>query len=104
MKIGEKIMIFLVAALLTLVAFSLIATQVADILKIGKQASYEIIVKASAAPSSPILQFHNFQSRNLFKDLLPLILFILVIALIVSVKKVFSGKQLKRRSYQTPSP
>jgi len=33
-----------------------------------------------------------------------LILFILVIALIVSVKKVFSGKQPKRRSYQTPSP
>jgi hypothetical protein len=103
MKIGEKIAIFLGALLLTLVAFNLIATQAVDILKIGKQAGYEIIVKSSAELGSPTLHSHHFLSRKLLEDLLALIILILGIALIVSVKKGFSGRRPKRQPYRTPS-
>jgi len=43
MKLKEKLAIFVVAVLLTLVGFNLIAAPSVDILKIGKQAGYEII-------------------------------------------------------------
>jgi hypothetical protein len=43
MKLREKLAIFVVAVLLTLVGFNLIAAPSVDILKIGKQAGYEII-------------------------------------------------------------
>ncbi len=43
MKLREKLAIFAVAVLLTLVGFNLIAAPSVDILKIGKQAGYEII-------------------------------------------------------------
>lgn len=43
MKLREKLAIFVVAVVLTLVGFNLIAAPSVDILKIGKQAGYEII-------------------------------------------------------------
>jgi len=43
MKLREKLAIFVVAVLVTLVGFNLIAAPSVDILKIGKQAGYEII-------------------------------------------------------------
>jgi hypothetical protein len=43
MKLREKFAIFAVAVLVTLVGFNLIAAPSVDILKIGKQAGYEII-------------------------------------------------------------
>jgi hypothetical protein len=43
MKLKEKLAIFVVAVLLTLVGFNLIAAPSVDILRIGKQAGYEII-------------------------------------------------------------
>jgi len=43
MKLREKLAIFVVAVLLTLVGFNLIAAPSVDILRIGKQAGYEII-------------------------------------------------------------
>ena len=43
MKLREKLAIFAVAVLVTLVGFNLIAAPSVDILKIGKQAGYEII-------------------------------------------------------------
>ncbi len=43
MNFKQKIAIFLVAVVLTLVGFNLIAAPTVDILKVGKQAGYEII-------------------------------------------------------------
>ena len=43
MKLRDKLAIFLVAALITFVGFSLIASPSVDILKVGKKAGYEII-------------------------------------------------------------
>jgi hypothetical protein len=43
MKLKEKLAIFVVAVLLTLVGFNLMAAPSVDILRIGKQAGYEII-------------------------------------------------------------
>ena len=43
MKIKEKLAIFLVAALISFVGFSLIASSSVDIVKVGKAAGYEII-------------------------------------------------------------
>jgi len=57
MRLKEKIGIFLAAALLTLIGFSFMAAPTVDMMKIGKQAGYEMIAnylaKAdSAAPHS----------------------------------------------------
>jgi hypothetical protein len=53
MNFKQKVAIFLAAVLLTLVGFSLIAAPAIDILKVGKEAGYEIIsnylAKADAA-------------------------------------------------------
>jgi hypothetical protein len=53
MNFKQKVVIFLAAVLLTLVGFSLIAAPAIDILKVGKEAGYEIIsnylAKADAA-------------------------------------------------------
>lgn len=43
MKFKEKIMIFMVALLLSVLGFSLIISPSASILKVGKEAGYEII-------------------------------------------------------------
>jgi hypothetical protein len=43
MKLRDKLVIFLVAALITFVGFSLIASPSLDMLKVGKKAGYEII-------------------------------------------------------------
>ena len=43
MNIKQKIAIFMVAVMLSLVGFSLIAAPTVDILKVGKQAGYQII-------------------------------------------------------------
>jgi len=43
MRLKEKFAIFVAAALLTLAGFSLIAAPTVDMMKIGKQAGYEII-------------------------------------------------------------
>jgi hypothetical protein len=43
MKLKEKLAIFVAAVLLTLAGFNLIAAPSVDILRIGKQAGYEII-------------------------------------------------------------
>ncbi len=43
MKFKEKIIIFMVALLLSVIGFSLIISPSASILKVGKEAGYEII-------------------------------------------------------------
>jgi hypothetical protein len=43
MKFKEKIMIFMVALLLSVLGFSLIISPSASMLKVGKEAGYEII-------------------------------------------------------------
>jgi hypothetical protein len=43
MRLKEKIGILLAAALLTLIGFSFIAAPTVDMMKIGKQAGYEMI-------------------------------------------------------------
>lgn len=43
MKLRDKFAIFLVAALITFVGFSLIASPSLDMLKVGKKAGYKII-------------------------------------------------------------
>jgi hypothetical protein len=49
MNLKAKIAIFLLAALITLVGFNLIASSPAlDIMKVGKQAGYEIIANVLA--------------------------------------------------------
>jgi len=104
MKFGEKITIFLGALVLTLLGFSLIATQAVDVLYIGKQSGYEIVVKPSAAPGSTVRPLHHLLSRAGLEDLLPLAVIVLVIALIVLGKNEFSGKGPSHRSYQAPNP
>lgn len=60
MKLREKLAIFVVAVLLTLVGFNLIAAPSVDILKIGKQAGYEIIAnylaKVETAAQRPLIK------------------------------------------------
>ena len=55
MRLKEKIGIFLAAALLTLIGFSFIAAPTVDMMKIGKQAGYEMIANylAMADISAP---------------------------------------------------
>jgi hypothetical protein len=43
MKIKEKLVILLAATVLTLIGFNLIAAPSLEIMKVGKQAGYEII-------------------------------------------------------------
>ena len=43
MRLKEKIGIFLAAVLLTLIGFNFIAAPTVDMMKIGKQAGYEMI-------------------------------------------------------------
>lgn len=57
MRLKEKIGIFLAATLLTLIGFNFIAAPTVDMMKIGKQAGYEMIANYlakvdSAAPHS----------------------------------------------------
>jgi hypothetical protein len=60
MNFKQKVAIFLAAILLTLVGFNLIVSPAVDILKVGKQAGYEIIsnylAKADAAAHRPIIK------------------------------------------------
>ena len=53
MKLRERVVIFMAAILITLVGFSLISSPAADMVKVGKEAGYEIITnwlaKADAA-------------------------------------------------------
>jgi len=53
MKLRERVVIFVAAVLITLVGFSLISLPAADMVKVGKEAGYEIIsnwlAKADAA-------------------------------------------------------
>jgi hypothetical protein len=60
MNFKQKVAIFLAAVVLTLVGFSLIAAPTIDILKIGKQAGYQIIsnylAKADAAAHRPTIK------------------------------------------------
>jgi len=43
MKLRERVMIFMAAVLITLVGFSLISAPAVDMVKVGKEAGYEII-------------------------------------------------------------
>ena len=54
MKIRDKLAIFLVAALITFVGFSLIASSSVDILKLGKKAGYEIISNVLAKEANAV--------------------------------------------------
>ncbi|MGD8538974.1 MAG: hypothetical protein PVI66_09670 [Candidatus Aminicenantes bacterium] len=54
MKIRDKLAIFLVAALITFVGFSLIASSSVDILKVGKKAGYEIISNVLAKEANAV--------------------------------------------------
>ncbi|MCX6575921.1 MAG: hypothetical protein NTV82_05955 [Candidatus Aminicenantes bacterium] len=60
MNFKQKVVILLAAVLLTLVGFSLIAAPTIDILKIGKQAGYQIIsnylANADAAAHRPTIK------------------------------------------------
>jgi hypothetical protein len=60
MNFKQKVAIFLAAVLLTLVGFSLIAAPAVDILKVGKQAGYQIIsnhlANADAAAHRPMIK------------------------------------------------
>jgi len=60
MNFKQKVAIFLVAVVLTLVGFSLIAAPTIDILKVGKEAGYEIIsnylAKTDAATHRPLIK------------------------------------------------
>ena len=55
MRFKEKIGIFVAAVLLTLVGFNFIAAPTVDMMKIGKQAGYEMIANylAKAEPVAP---------------------------------------------------
>jgi hypothetical protein len=52
MRLKEKIGIFLAAALLTLIGFSFMAAPTVDMMKIGKQAGYEMIANYLAKADS----------------------------------------------------
>lgn len=59
MRFRTKVVILVAAVLITLVGFNLIAsTGAADIIKVGKQAGYEMIsnflAKAGSQPTTPI--------------------------------------------------
>jgi hypothetical protein len=60
MNFKQKVAIFLVAVVLTLVGFNLIAAPTIDILKVGKQAGYQIIsnylAKTEAAAHRPLIK------------------------------------------------
>jgi hypothetical protein len=60
MNFKQKVAIFLVAVVLTLVGFNLIAAPTVDILKIGKQAGYQIIsnylANVDAAAHRPMIK------------------------------------------------
>ena len=43
MNMKERVMIFIAAILITLVGFSLISSPAVDMVKVGKEAGYEII-------------------------------------------------------------
>ena len=57
MKLSERVVIFMAAILITLVGFSLISSPAVDMVKVGKEAGYEIITnwlaKADAAQEQP---------------------------------------------------
>jgi len=53
MRLKEKIGIFLAAALLTLIGFNFIAAPTVDMMKIGKQAGYEMIANYLAKADVP---------------------------------------------------
>jgi hypothetical protein len=53
MRIGEKALILLVAVVISLVAFSLISAPAVDMVKVGKQAGYEIITNWLAKADVP---------------------------------------------------
>jgi hypothetical protein len=57
MKLRERVLIFMAAVLITLVGFSLISSPAVDMVKVGKEAGYEIITnwlaKADAAHHQP---------------------------------------------------
>jgi hypothetical protein len=52
MRLKEKIGIFLAATLLTLIGFSFMAAPTVDMMKIGKQAGYEMIANYLAKADS----------------------------------------------------
>ena len=52
MKFGSKVAIFLAAALITFVGFSMIASPAVDMAKVGKEAGYEIITNYLAKVES----------------------------------------------------
>jgi hypothetical protein len=54
MKLRNKLAIFFVAALITFVGFSLIASPSVDILKVGKKAGYEIISNVLAKEANAV--------------------------------------------------
>lgn len=54
MKLIDKLAILLVAVLITLVGFSLIASPSVDILKVGKKAGYEIISNVLAEEANAV--------------------------------------------------
>lgn len=53
MRLRTKAAIFMMAVLLTFIGFSLIASPTIDIMKIGKEAGYEIISNYLAKAGAP---------------------------------------------------
>ncbi len=97
----EKIVIFLVSVLLTLVGFGLVAAPVVDMLKIGRLAGYEIIANYLARTGTPGLN----SSYSMYLKLPITVLAILAICAIVSfvVMKIISfcrkaGQRPRQRS------
>ncbi len=54
MKLRDKLVILLVAVLITFVGFSLIASSSVDMLKVGKKAGYEIISNVLAKEANAV--------------------------------------------------
>jgi len=60
MNFRQKVVIFLAAVLLTVVGFNLIASPAVDIMKVGKEAGYQIIsnylASAGASAQRPMIK------------------------------------------------
>jgi len=97
----EKIVIFLVSTLLTLIGFNLIASPAVQILKIGRLAGYQIIANYLAKTGTIGLSSSYSMHLKLPIESL-LILAINAIILFIVVKIGSYGKKTRKRPRQKP--
>lgn len=101
MKLKEKIAAFLVAALLTLVGFDLIAAPAVEILKVGRLAGHQIIANCLAKTGTTGLSSPYFTPLKLPIEVL-LILAIYAIVSFVVVKMGSFGKKTRKLPKRKP--